>query len=274
MEQYSNLVSDILLNGAESDDRTGVGTLSVFGAFMKFDIREEFPLLTLKRTYWAGVIAELMWMLSGSTNAYDLPINVQKWWTPWADDDGELGPTYGKQFRNSGGVDQLKNLVQGLRDDPNSRRHNIALWNPSEISHMNLPPCHGNLVQFYVRDGELSCHMYQRSADMFLGVPVNIAFYSLLTHLVAKEVGLKPGEYSHSIGDAHIYSNHVEQCKEMVAREMRPLPTLSIGDFPGGSLFTFIDTEYKKMSIGDVRSEVIILENYKPSPTISGEVAI
>jgi thymidylate synthase len=274
MNDYSDLVKRIKDSGSWKWDRTGTGTLSVFGAQMRFNLQDGFPLLTLKRTFWKGVVSELFWMLSGSTNAYDLPETVQKWWTPWADGDGSLGPTYGKQFRDSGGVDQLQGVIQSLKEDPDSRRHNISLWNPGEIGAMNLPPCHGNLIQFYVgQDKKLSCHMTQRSGDMFLGVPVNIAFYSLLTHLIAKECGYGVGEFIHSIGDAHIYRNHVDQCEEMLKREHKELPTLTIGSLPGDSLLWFIDEEYKNMSYKEV-SKVVTLDGYNPHPRIKGEVAI
>jgi thymidylate synthase len=273
MKQYKDVISDILLNGADSEDRTGVGTRSVFGVHMTFDIRETFPLLTLKRTFWKGVVAELMWMLSGSTNAFDLPENVQQWWTPWADQDGSLGPTYGKQFRNSGGVDQLRRVVDGIKNNPNSRRHNIALWNPGEVDQMNLPPCHGNLIQFYVRNGELSCQMYQRSGDMFLGVPVNIAFYSLLTYMIAEECGLRPGFFNHCIGDAHIYNNHIEQCEKMVLRDEPELPTLEINYPDSSGLFEFVDVDYRNMTWKEVL-KVISLKGYKPNSGIKGDVAI
>ncbi len=272
MKDYSDLVEEILVDGVDGGDRTGVGTRSLFGKQMRFDISEKFPLLTLKRTYWKGVVSELVWMLSGSTNAYDLPESIQKWWTPWANEDGSLGPTYGKQFRNSGGVDQLRKVIAGIRNNPNSRRHNIALWNPGEIDEMNLPPCHGNLIQFHVNGNELSCQMYQRSGDMFLGVPVNIAFYSLLTYLIAKDCGLVPKDFVHVIGDAHIYSNHIEQCEEMLEREHLELPTLKIGKFPKGYFVDSIQA-MALMSWEDL-SDFIVLENYKPHKGISGDVAI
>ena len=272
MKDYSDLVQHILDTGVKSEDRTGVGTLSVFGSQMRFDLREGFPLLTLKRTFWKGVVSELFWMLSGSTNAYDLPESIQKWWTPWADEDGSLGPTYGRQFRNSGGVDQLERVIESLKLNPSSRRHNIALWNPSEVPMMNLPPCHGNLIQFYLRDNTLSCHMVQRSGDMFLGVPVNIAFYSLLTHLIAKDGGYDVGDFIHSIGDAHIYSNHIDQCNEMLTRDHKSLPTLEI--FNMGSLLSFVDWGYDKLSWGELKNQVVCLSDYDPHPRIKGDVAI
>lgn len=273
MEAYSDLVREVLDNGEDRGDRTGVGTRSLFGKQMRFDISEKFPLLTLKRTYWKGVVSELLWMLSGSTNAYDLPESIQQWWTPWANEDGSLGPTYGKQFRDSGGVDQLRRVIATVRNNPQSRRHNIALWNPGEIDNMNLPPCHGNLIQFYVgEDKTLSCQMYQRSGDMFLGVPVNIAFYSLLTYLIAKDTGLKPKEFIHVIGDAHVYSNHFEQCEKMLSRDHLEHPTLTIANYPKGYLMDSLDVFYKME--WEELSEYIILEGYKPHKGIKGDVAV
>lgn len=203
-------------------DRTGTGAKSIFGYQMRFDLSDGFPIVTTKKVWFKGVKAELEWMMSGSTNAYDLPKSVQKWWLPWADENGELGPTYGEQYKA-----HLNDVIEGICKNPNSRRHVLNLWDSYTSQMCRLPPCHGTVIQFFVSsEGKLSCHTYQRSADVFIGLPVNIAAYALLTHIVAKRTGYKVGDLVYSLGDAHIYSNHVEQVKLQLGRSPYPLPEL------------------------------------------------
>ncbi len=239
--QYLNLLKDILENGSERGDRTGTGTLGVFGRQMRFDLSKGFPLLTTKKLHTRSIIVELLWFLRGETNIAWLKENKVSIWDEWADADGELGPVYGKQWRSWATpdgrvIDQIEKLVDGLKNNPNSRRHIVSAWNPADVDDMALPPCHC-LFQFFVADGKLSCQLYQRSADVFLGVPFNIASYALLTLMVAQVVGLEPGEFIHSFGDAHLYLNHLDQAREQLTRTPLPFPQMQIA--PHTDLFAF-----------------------------------
>ncbi|WP_295198622.1 thymidylate synthase [uncultured Brevundimonas sp.] len=239
--QYLNLLRDILDNGVRRDDRTGTGTLGVFGRQMRFDLSKGFPVLTTKKLHLRSIIVELLWFLRGETNIAYLKDNGVRIWDEWADADGELGPVYGKQWRSWTGpdgriIDQIEKLVHGLKTNPNSRRHIVTAWNPADVDDMALPPCHC-LFQFFVADGKLSCQLYQRSADVFLGVPFNIASYALLTMMLAQVVGLEPGDFVHTFGDAHLYLNHLEQAELQLTREPLPLPVMQIA--PKTDLFAF-----------------------------------
>lgn len=312
MRRYLDLCKHILENGTVKEDRTGTGTISVFGYQMRFDLQQGFPLLTTKKTAFRLIASELLWFLKGDTNVKTLIEDRNPIWDEWgfqryvesdeydgpdmsdfgrrsqkdeqfaviyreqmdiykkrilsdeqfAEKYGDLGPIYGRQWRSwaspEGSVDQIQNLIDGLKQNPDSRRHIVSAWNPAEVEDMALPPCHA-LFQFYVADGKLSCQLYQRSADVFLGVPFNIASYALLVHLIAKECGYDVGEFIHTIGDGHIYSNHVEQVKEQLSREPRPLPTLKIED--GKSIF-------------DMTYEDIKVEGYDPHPKIKAPIAV
>ena len=265
MRQYHDLMERVLSEGSRKGDRTGTGTRSVFGHQMRFDLAEGFPMVTTKKVHLKSVVHELLWFLSGSTNARDLNAHGVSIWDEWADPEtGELGPVYGKQWRSwatpdGRTVDQMAELVEQIRNNPNSRRLVISAWNPADIPDMALPPCHC-LFQFYVAEGRLSCQLYQRSADIFLGVPFNIASYALLTHMVAQVTGLKPGEFIHTFGDAHLYENHIEQAELQLSRAPRALPTLHLD--PGvDDLFAF-------------RYEHIRVDNYDPHPHIRAQVAV
>lgn len=232
MKQYLDLLNHVMKNGVEKKDRTGTGTISLFGYQMRFDLEKGFPLLTTKKLHLRSIIHELLWFISGDTNIRYLRDNGVKIWDEWADADGNLGPVYGYQWRSwpsSDGrkIDQLSNVIEGLKKSPDSRRHIVNAWNVGELEKMALPPCHV-LFQFYVADGKLSCQLYQRSCDIFIGVPFNIASYSLLTLMVAQVCGLKPGEFIHTLGDAHIYLNHTEQVKLQLTRKPYPLPKMLI----------------------------------------------
>ncbi|MDY6867932.1 MAG: thymidylate synthase [Chloroflexota bacterium] len=232
MKQYHELMSHVLENGTLKSDRTGTGTRSVFGYQMRFDISEKFPLLTTKKLHLRSIIHELLWFLKGDTNIGYLQENKVRIWDEWADEAGNLGPVYGYQWRSfptpdGGHIDQIADLVVQLKMNPDSRRHIVCAWNPGQISQMALPPCHC-LFQFYVADGRLSCQLYQRSADIFLGVPFNIASYSLLTMMLAQVCGYKPGEFVHTLGDAHLYANHLEQAREQLSRTPMPLPEMHL----------------------------------------------
>ncbi len=261
---YLALLADILANGVERSDRTGVGTRGVFGRQIRFDLSAGFPLLTTKRVHWKSVVAELLWFLDGSTNARDLQARGCTIWDEWSDPEtGELGPVYGKQWRSwatpdGRAIDQMAKLVEGLKGNPNSRRHIVSAWNPADVDDMALPPCHC-LFQFFVAEGRLSCQLYQRSADVFLGVPFNIASYALLTHMVAQVAGLRVGEFVHSFGDVHLYLNHIEQAQTQLAREPRPLPRVTLA--PVADLFGFA-------------AEDIMLDAYDPHPAIKAPVAV
>jgi len=264
MRPYLDLLRHILHKGVEKRDRTGIGTLSMFGYQTRFDLGGGFPLLTTKKLHLKSIIHELLWFLSGDTNVRYLREHDVSIWDEWADDKGDLGPVYGAQWRSwptagGGHVDQISDLVDRTRTDPDSRRLIVNAWNVGELSKMALPPCH-LLFQFYVVEGRLSCQLYQRSADVFLGVPFNIASYSLLTMMVAQVTGLKPGEFIHTLGDAHLYLNHLDQARKQLRREPRPLPTVRLN--PGVS------------SIFDFRFEDFGLENYNPHPHIRAPVAV
>ncbi len=261
--QYLNLLADILENGVQRGDRTGTGTLGVFGRQIRFDLSKGFPVLTTKKLHLRSIFIELLWFLKGDTNVRWLQENGCKIWDEWADENGDLGPVYGKQWRswatpNGGSIDQIQTLIEGLRTNPNSRRHIVSAWNPADVEDMALPPCHC-LFQFFVADGKLSCQLYQRSADVFLGVPFNIASYALLTLMVAKVVGLEPGEFVHTFGDAHLYLNHLDQAREQLTREPFPFPTLTIAD--KRDLFGF---EYADFT----------LDGYEAHPHIKAEVSV
>ncbi len=260
---YLDLLADILANGVLRDDRTGTGTLGVFGRQIRFDLSRGFPLLTTKRVHFKSVAVELLWFLRGDTNVRWLQERGVTIWDEWADANGELGPVYGHQWRSwaapdGRSIDQIAKLVDGLKANPSSRRHVVSAWNPAEVDDMALPPCHC-LFQFFVADGRLSCQLYQRSADVFLGVPFNIASYALLTLMVAQVVGLEPGEFVHSFGDAHLYVNHVEQARTQLARAPRDFPRLRLT--PRASLF---DYAYEDMA----------LEGYDPHPLIRAPIAV
>lgn len=264
MEQYHSLLRRILEEGTDKSDRTGVGTRSVFGHQMRFDLAEGFPLVTTKKVHLKSILHELLWFLRGDTNVQYLRDNGVTIWDEWADADGNLGRVYGAQWRSwqkpdGGTVDQIANLVRGLRTDPHSRRHLVVAYNPGEVDQMALPPCHA-FFQFYVAKDRLSCQLYQRSADVFLGVPFNIASYAALTMMVAQVVDLKPGDFIHTLGDAHLYRNHTEQALLQLSREQRPLPRLIINP-EVRDLFAF---KYEDFS----------LQGYDPHPAIKAEVAV
>ena len=239
---YEDLLRDILANGTQKSDRTGTGTRSVFGRQMRFDLSESFPLITTKRVHFKSVALELLWFLRGDSNVRWLQERGVTIWDEWADDDGELGPVYGVQWRSwptpdGGQIDQIAKLIDGLKNNPDSRRHIVTAWNPAEVENMALPPCHA-MFQFYVADGKLSCQLYQRSADTFLGVPFNIASYALLTLMVAQQVGLEPGEFVWTGGDVHIYDNHLDQVTEQLSRSPFPYPKLRLRRKPA-SIFDY-----------------------------------
>lgn len=264
MRQYLDLLQHILENGHEKADRTGTGTLSLFGYQMRFDLRAGFPLLTTKKLHLRSIIHELLWFLKGETNIAYLRDNNVRIWDEWADEQGELGPVYGYQWRHWTGadgehVDQVSELIEQIRTNPDSRRLIISAWNVADVPKMALPPCH-LLCQFYVVDGKLSCQLYQRSADVFLGVPFNIASYALLTMMVAQVCGLQAHEFVHTFGDVHLYSNHIEQAKLQLEREPRPLPTMSLNP--------------DVRSIFDFKYEDFCLDGYEPHPHIAAPVAV
>ena len=264
MKQYLDLLRHIRANGVMKSDRTGVGTQSVFGYQMRFNLEDGFPLLTTKKVFTRGIIHELLWFISGNTNIGYLLDNNVHIWDEWADENGDLGPVYGHQWRSwptpdGGHIDQLSNVVDSLKNNPDSRRHIISAWNVAEVDKMALTPCH-TLFQFYVAEGRLSCQLYQRSADVFLGVPFNIASYALLTMMLAQVCGYRPGDFVHSFGDVHIYRNHFDQVAEQLSRTPRPLPTMKI------------NPDVK--SIFDFRYEDFTLEGYDPWPAIKAPVAV
>ena len=264
MRQYLDLLSHVLENGFDRSDRTGTGTRSVFGYQMRFDLSRGFPVTTTKKLHLKSIIHELLWFLAGDTNIKYLNDNGVSIWDEWADENGDLGPVYGKQWRSwlaedGGEIDQIRNLLNQIRKNPHSRRLIVSAWNPAEVDQMALPPCHC-LFQFYVSDGKLSCQLYQRSADIFLGVPFNIASYALLTMMVAQVTGLKVGDFVHTLGDAHIYSNHFEQAREQLRRTPKPLPTMWINP-DIDDLFAF-------------RFEDFRLENYTADATIRAPIAV
>lgn len=264
MQQYLDLMRHVLEHGTLKTDRTGTGTRSVFGWQMRFDLAQGFPVLTTKKLHLRSIIIELLWFLRGDTNIAWLKENGVSIWDEWADENGDLGPVYGAQWRSwptpdGRHIDQISELLASLRSNPDSRRHIVSAWNPAEIPSMKLPPCHA-LFQFYVADGRLSCQLYQRSADIFLGVPFNIASYALLTMMVAQVCGLKPGEFVHTLGDAHLYSNHLQQAQLQLTRAPRPLPTMWINP-EVSDLFAF-------------RPEDFRLDGYDPHPHIPAPVAV
>ena len=264
MKVYHQLLEQIIQTGVSKGDRTGTGTLSIFGPQLRFDLNEGFPLLTTKKVHFKSVVYELLWFITGSTNVRFLQENGVSIWDEWADSEGELGPVYGKQWRrwqkpDGSTVDQLADLVDQLRRNPDSRRLLVSAWNVADIPSMALPPCHA-FFQFYVANNKLSCQLYQRSADVFLGVPFNIASYALLTHMVAQVCGLGVGEFVHTMGDAHLYSNHLEQAKLQLSREPRPLPRL------------VLDPAVKNLD--DFAYEHIQLVGYDPHPAIKAPVAV
>ncbi|MCA9234085.1 MAG: thymidylate synthase [Planctomycetales bacterium] len=264
MHQYLALMQRVLDNGVHKDDRTGTGTRSVFGHQMRFDLAEGFPLVTTKKLHLKSIIYELLWFLRGDTNIAYLNDHGVSIWNEWADERGELGPVYGKQWRSwatadGGAVDQMADVVAAIRSNPDSRRLIVSAWNVGEVPQMALPPCH-LLFQFYVAAGRLSCQLYQRSADVFLGVPFNIASYALLTMMVAQAADLEPGEFVHTLGDAHLYDNHLEQARLQLSREPRPLPTMRLNPAVK-DLFAFAFADFT-------------LENYDPHPHIKARVAV
>jgi thymidylate synthase len=261
--QYLALLQDILDNGVQRGDRTGTGTLGVFGRQMRFDLQRGFPLLTTKKLHRKSIILELLWFLRGDTNVRWLQERGVSIWDEWADETGELGPVYGRQWRSWTApdgrvIDQIANVVESLKTNPNSRRHVVSAWNPADVDDMALPPCHC-LFQFFVAEGRLSCQLYQRSADVFLGVPFNIASYALLTLMMAKVTGLEPGEFVHTLGDAHLYLNHVDQARLQLSREPLPLPRMTLAD--RRDIFAF---EYEDFA----------LAGYKAHPAIAAPIAV
>jgi thymidylate synthase len=264
MNQYLDLMRHVLEHGNKKEDRTGTGTLSVFGYQMRFDLAQGFPLLTTKKVHLKSIIHELLWFLQGSTNIKYLKDNGVSIWDEWADENGNLGPVYGYQWRNwpkpdGTHIDQITQVVNMIKKNPDSRRLIVSAWNVADVDQMKLPPCHA-FFQFYVADGKLSCQLYQRSADIFLGVPFNIASYALLTMMVAQVCGLKLGDFVHTLGDAHIYLNHMDQTREQLSRATRPLPTMRI------------NREIK--DIFGFKYEDFTLENYDPHPAIKATVAV
>jgi thymidylate synthase len=264
MQQYNDLLRHVMQHGTKKEDRTGTGTVSVFGYQMRFNLQDGFPLVTTKKVHTKSIIHELLWFLKGETNIKYLKDNGVSIWDEWADENGNLGPVYGYQWRswpsaNGEHIDQITQLIEQIKKNPDSRRLLVNAWNVSEISKMKLPPCH-ILFQFYVADGKLSCQLYQRSADLFLGVPFNIASYALLTHMVAQVCDLEVGEFIHTLGDAHIYSNHFDQVNLQLTREPLPLPTLKL------------NPDVK--NIFDFTYEDIAIENYQSHPAIKAVVAV
>ena len=261
MKQYLDLLQDILENGVDKEDRTGTGTRSVFGRQMRFDLAKGFPLLTTKKVHLKSIIYELLWFLKGDTNVRYLQEHGVRIWNEWADENGNLGPVYGAQWRNwnNEGIDQIKNVIETLKKNPNDRRMIVTAWNPAQVPNMALPPCH-MMFQFYVANNKLSCMLYQRSCDMFLGVPFNIASYALLTMMVAHVCGFELGEFVHTLGDTHIYHNHFEQVKEQLARTPRALPQMLI--------------KRQVSSIDEFDFDDFELVGYDPWPAIKGQVSV
>ncbi len=264
MKQYIDLINRVLTEGVKRDDRTGTGTIGVFGHQMRFNLQDGFPLLTTKKLHLKSIIYELLWFIKGDTNIRYLQENGVRIWNEWADENGDLGPVYGHQWRSwpaydGTTIDQLGNVIEQIKNNPNSRRLIVSAWNVAEVENMALPPCH-TMFQFYVANGKLSCMLYQRSADIFLGVPFNIASYALLTMMIAQVCGLKPGEFIHTLGDAHIYLNHLEQVREQITRQPYPLPQMKINT--------------QVTNINDFRYEDFELINYQAHPHIKGVVAV
>jgi thymidylate synthase len=264
MEQYLELMRQVLDEGVRKDDRTGTGTLSVFGRQMRFDLEDGFPLVTTKKVHVHSVVGELLWFIRGDANVRWLQERGITIWDEWADESGDLGPVYGRQWRSWPApdrrtIDQLGAVIDGIRNDPDSRRHVVSAWNVADLPRMALAPCHA-LFQFYVADGRLSCQLYQRSADLFLGVPFNIASYALLTHMVAQVTGLRPGDFVHTLGDAHLYLNHLDQAHEQLGREPRALPTLEL--------------DQSCRTIDDFEIDSIRVVGYDPHPAIRAPIAV
>jgi thymidylate synthase len=264
MKQYLDLMQHVLDHGAQKHDRTGTGTISVFGYQMRFNLQEGFPMVTTKKLHLKSIIHELIWFLTGDTNIKYLKDNGVRIWDEWADEEGNLGPVYGSQWRSwptpqGTTIDQITNIINTIKNNPDSRRIIVSAWNVAEIENMALPPCHA-FFQFYVADGKLSCQLYQRSADIFLGVPFNIASYALLTMMVAQVCDLEPGDFVHTLGDAHLYNNHIEQAHLQLSREPKPLPTMKL------------NPEVK--NIFDFKFKDFTLENYEAHPHIKGVVAV
>ena len=264
MKAYLDLMQHVLDHGVDRDDRTGTGTRSVFGHQMRFDLGEGFPALTTKKLHLRSIIHELLWFISGDTNVRYLQDNGVRIWNEWADENGDLGPVYGKQWRSwpdhhGGSIDQLGGVIEQIRTNPDSRRLIVTAWNPADVPDMALPPCH-LLFQFYVANGRLSCQLYQRSADIFLGVPFNIASYALLTMMIAQVCDLEPGDFVHTLGDAHLYHNHLDQAREQLTRQPRPLPRMRINP--------------ARHSIDDFVFEDFELTDYDPHPHIKAKVAV
>jgi thymidylate synthase len=265
VKQYTDLMQRILDEGVQKGDRTGTGTLSVFGHQSRFDLSEGFPLVTTKKVFTRGIIEELLWFIRGETNNTSLVAKGVHIWDEWAEPDtGDLGPIYGYQWRswptpNGGHIDQLAQVIEDLKTNPNSRRHIVSAWNVADIDQMALPACHA-FFQFYVADGKLSCQLYQRSADVFLGVPFNIASYALLTHMIAQVTGLEVGDFVHTFGDAHLYNNHLDQARLQLSREPRPLPRLVI--------------DPSITSIDDFTAESFTIEGYDPHPSIKAPISV
>ena len=264
MQQYLDLLSHVMENGADRMDRTGTGTRGVFGYQMRFNLGDGFPMVTTKKLHRGSIVHELIWFLAGDTNIKYLKDNKVRIWDEWADENGDLGPVYGKQWRRWEGpegrvIDQVSNVVEAIKTNPYSRRHIVSAWNPADVDDMALPPCHC-LFQFHVADGKLSCQLYQRSADIFLGVPFNIASYALLTHMMGQVCGLEAGDFVHSFGDAHIYSNHFEQVREQLRRAPKPLPRLEMNP-DVTDIFAFTREDIK-------------IKGYKSHPHIAGKVAV
>ena len=264
MKQYLELLDHVLANGAEKTDRTGTGTVSVFGYQMRFDLQQGFPMMTTKKLHLPSIIHELLWFLKGDTNITYLKNNKVRIWDAWADENGDLGHIYGYQWRSwpsadGKNTDQIERVIKSVRTTPDSRRHIVSAWNVGDLDNMALPPCH-ILFQFYVADGKLSCQLYQRSADIFLGVPFNIASYSLLTMMIARVTGLQPGEFIHTLGDAHIYLNHIDQVKLQLTREPRELPVMKINP--------------DRINIDEFVYEDFHIENYNPHSHIKGEISV
>lgn len=264
MKQYTDLLHHVLTHGNKKEDRTGTGTLSVFGYQMRFNLAEGFPLLTTKKVHLKSIIHELLWFLQGSTNIAYLKENGVRIWDEWADENGNLGPVYGYQWRNwpkpdGTHIDQIAQVVNAIKTNPDSRRLIVSAWNVADVDQMKLPPCHA-FFQFYVADGKLSCQLYQRSADIFLGVPFNIASYALLTMMVAQVCNLELGDFVHTLGDAHIYTNHMDQVNEQLTRDIRALPQMKINP--------------NVRDIFEFKFEDFTLENYNPHPAIKGLVAV
>lgn len=264
MRQYLNLLQQVMDNGTEKSDRTGTGTRSIFGYQMRFNLNEGFPLMTTKKLHLKSIVYELLWFLKGDTNVRYLHDHNVSIWDEWADPEGNLGHIYGFQWRSwpdykGGAIDQIQQVIGSIKENPDSRRHIVSAWNVADLNNMALPPCHV-LYQFYVANGTLSCQLYQRSADIFIGVPFNIASYSLLLMMVAQVTGLKPGEFVHTFGDAHIYNNHLEQVKVQLARDPRPLPVMKLNPLV--------------KDINRFEFEDFTLENYDPYPHIKGAIAV